>query len=260
MCNPRRIEVTATRQVRESWQREIRRVAEVSGTAHGEARIRQPLDASVGAPALMALQTLLATGFEGWAEQEDGSYRRSVEGGYAAYSPESRTLTIVATLSEEIRETGKAQETLSGDYEDRIEATGTGQFYDDGWGGYDEEHAHREAQRTAEVTLDEDVRRRFLDAADSAERERDAQLHAEAERNARQRLAARATERQVDLDARAREHLEDVGIRARQAFHHLLASAYRDALLSLARRRGVDSDRIITNESDEYLEIEFELP
>jgi hypothetical protein len=55
MCNPRRVEGTATRQIRESWEREVRRLAEVGTDLTGEARIRQALDDSVGAPALLAL-------------------------------------------------------------------------------------------------------------------------------------------------------------------------------------------------------------
>jgi hypothetical protein len=85
MCNPRRVEGTATRQIRESWEREVRRLAEVGTDLTGEARIRQALDDSVGAPALLALQTRLAGDCEGWDEQADGSYRHAVEGGYVSY-------------------------------------------------------------------------------------------------------------------------------------------------------------------------------
>jgi hypothetical protein len=46
--------------------------------------------------------------------------------------------------------------------------------------------------------------------------------------------------------------------RARQAFHRLLAVAYRDALLALARARGAQD--IHCSDSGEVLEIEFLLP
>ena len=62
MCDPRRVTVTATRQVQEAWEREVQRVAEFPGTLIGEARIRQPLDASLGGPAMMALHTALLNG------------------------------------------------------------------------------------------------------------------------------------------------------------------------------------------------------
>ena len=49
MCNPRRVEVTATRAIAEAWERAVRRAASRRGTVRGEVRIRQSLAASLGA-------------------------------------------------------------------------------------------------------------------------------------------------------------------------------------------------------------------
>ncbi len=260
MCNPRRVEVTATRQVREAWEREIERMAEVVDTLTGEARIRQPLDSSLGGPTIMALQTLLANGVEGWSEETDGSYRHAVEGGYVVYYPEDRNLEIVAAVETEIRESGKARERISGVWEGEVESKGEGQYYDDGWGGHTEDRARQVAQRAAEAGIQKETEQQLSSEAEEAEQKREQALLEQAEQAARQRVAQRAEVLQPELQQRARERLEEVGIRARQVFHRLLAHACRDALMGLARRRGVANHDITTHETDEYLEIDFVLP
>ncbi len=260
MCDPRRVEVTATRQVQQAWEREVERVAEFTGTLTGEARIRQSLDASLGGPAMMALQTALINGFPGWSEDDDGNYRHDVEGGYVIYYPADRSLEIVATLSEELRSEGIARDRLSGTYSDTVEATGEGHYYHDGWGGRTRERALEEAHRRAETALDESVQERLRRDADSAESEREASLRDQAQRDAQQNWERQAQQRRADLSRRAAAELHEVGVRARQAFHQLLAHAYRDALLGLARRRGVAAADIQQHDTDEYLEIEFMLP
>jgi hypothetical protein len=59
------------------------------------------------------------------------------------------------------------------------------------------------------------------------------------------------------LEARAAERLEAVGLRCRQAFHQVLARAYRDAILAYARRQGAEV--VHDREDDGTLEIEFRL-
>jgi hypothetical protein len=264
MCNPRRVRVTATRQVREAWEREVRRAATVSLTVGGEARIRQQLDASVGAPALMAMQLRLARGAEGgcdgWVAQPDGAYRHDVEGGYVLYHPAERQLEIVATASATLTGTGVASQTLGGTLEADIEATAEAGYYDDGWGGHTEAAARREAEQAAARNADAGARQRLDAAADAAEQAADPALTAAAAADARRRLEARAELHRAELEQRAREHLAEVGIRARQAFHRLLALGYRDALEGLARRRGVAPGDIDTRETDDYLEIDLLLP
>ncbi len=260
MCNPRRVEITLTRQVRESWDREVERAAEVSGSVSGEARIRQPLDASMGGPALMALQSLLTNGFEGWIEQEDGCFRHDVEGGYVLYDPDRHELEIVALETAEIHESGKARERITGTYQGEIESKGEGQYYDDGYGGLTEDAARAEAGKNAESGLDQALRQRLDAEADAEEARREQALRRQAEQDARQRLSQRAESLEHELRQRARERLQEVGIRGRQAFHQLMALAYRDALVGLARRRGVALEDIVAREDGQYLEIDFVLP
>jgi hypothetical protein len=264
MCNPRRVRVTATRQVREAWEREVRRAATVSLEVGGEARIRQPLDAAVGAPALMAMQLRLARGAEGgcdgWAAQPDGAYRHDVEGGYVLYRPAERMLEIVATAAATLTETGVATRTIGGTLEADIEASGEAGYYDDGWGGHTEAAARRAAEQAAARGAEAAAREHAQAAADAAEQAADPELTAAAAAEGRRRLEARAELHRAELEQRAREHLAEVGIRARQAFHRLLALGYRDALEGLARRRGVAPGDIDTRETDEYLEIDLLLP
>jgi hypothetical protein len=260
MCNPRRVEVTATRQVREAWEREVRRAATVSAQVGGEARIRQALDASVGAPALMAIQLRLANGCAGWVEQPDGAYRFEVEGGHALYRPQDRTLEIVAAVAETLTETAVAARTLSGTLETRIEARGEAGYYDDGWGGHTQARAREEASQAAERNADAAAQAQIDAQAAAAEQQAEGALAESAQAQGRRRLAERAEQRQAELEQRARERLAEVGIRARQAFHRLLALGYRDALEGLARRRGVAPGDIDTRETDEYLEIDLVLP
>jgi hypothetical protein len=260
MCNPRRVQVTATRQLNQAWEREVERVAEVAATLTGTARIRQPLDATLGGSALLALQNALAQGFPGWTEQPDGSFHSAVDGGYVAYHPDDHTLEIVATLTEELRVQGSARERLSGTVSDTVEVQSEGQYYDDGWANRTRERALDEARRGAETALDRAVQSRLEVAATSAEQQQTEHLQQRAQQVAQQHWETQAAARRSELAQQAAAELTRVGIRARHAFHQLLAHAYREALLSLARRRGVSPDTIIRRENDDYLEIEFMLP
>src|SRR5438105_3473827 len=113
MCNPRRVTTTLTRDLAEAWQREVSRTVELRTRVTGEARIRQPLETSIGAPALRALQLALAAGDSGWRPVDEG-YRFDVEGGYVVYLIDQRALEIVAVLEDEVEAQGKASEVLSG--------------------------------------------------------------------------------------------------------------------------------------------------
>ncbi|ETR67028.1 MAG: response regulator receiver domain/DnaJ domain- containing protein [Candidatus Magnetoglobus multicellularis str. Araruama] len=233
---------------------------DISDTITGEARIRQSLDDSLGGPALMALQSLLANGFESWQEDSDGNFRHLVDDGYVVYRPDDRQLEIVATAQQDICETGCASERLTGSLTTEIETTGEGKYYDDGWGGHTKEKAEKDAQKNAEAGVQHIVRDRLDRQADTAEEEHAENLIQRAEADARERLNQRAENLTPELQQRARERLETVGIRGRQVFHRLLAHAYRDALSGLARRQGVASNDITTRETDEYLEIDFMMP
>jgi len=257
MCNPRRIQVTATRSIAEAWNREVRRVASRSGIVRGEARVRQSLAASLGAPALAALERALDAGVPGWTLFGD-VYRYDVEGGYALYSLDDRSLTIVAVAEEEVRAEGVAQASISGRVEEEISATGEGMYYDDNYGETSPERAAVEARVRAEGMLVGEAARRIQSAALQAEAEIAPDLAAEAERRANADYEARASARRADIQREVEARAGVIGVEIRRAFHALLARAYRDALLALARSRGAEGIRC--SEDGESLEIEFVLP
>lgn len=265
MCNPRRVEITATRQVAEAWQREVERVAEQAMTITGEARVRHALDASVAAPALAALEAALEAGMPGWQrlgdtddDADDGGWRCDVDGGHVIYLPGTRTLEIVAVAAGEVRGRGSARARLEGRVEAAVEGSGASIYYDDGYAGRTQDVAEQEARQEADLGIARQVAARLDEAARTAEAVAEAALSARAEEAARADLQARAAEQRQALDAHAAERLEVVGARARQAFHRLLAVAYRDALLALARARGAQD--IHCSDAGEVLEIEFLLP
>ncbi len=257
MCNPRRVEVTATRQVAQAWEREVRRTAARSASITGEARIRQALDASVGAPALHALERVLEQGMPGWIAHEDG-YRHDVEGGYVLYSPDDRVLQIVATASGIADGRGEAVERVEGHFEGEVRATGDARYYDDGYAGRTEAWGREQARLAAEAQLAAAARARLQEVAEAAEAERAGTVQSEAERAAAADLARRSEELRATLEAAAAARVSAVGVRARQAFHRLLARAYKDVLLALARRRGAEV--VTCDDSGDFLDIELLLP
>ena len=256
MCNPRRIRVTATRQLNQAWEREVSRTVELNQQVIGEARVRQPLDATLGTPALRALESALAADDSGWREVEEG-YRYDVEGGYVIYLLEERALEIVATLQDEVQTSAQATRRLEGIVDTEISAEGEGRYYDDGWGGRTKKLAEQKAQEAARQKLDNITRTQIEQAESEAENQASADVEAEARTQAQEQLQQIAAQRQEDLSAQARQHLNTVGVRCRQAFHQALARGYRDAILAYARRNGADN--IQCNEDGNIVEIEFNL-
>ena len=122
MCNPRRVTITATRELDEEWQREVTRTTQLSAEVVGEARVNQALAGSLGPAALGALERTLAEGDDEWREAEDGTYRHDVEGGYVVYDPGSQELTIVATREDTVEAAGTATELLEGHLQTTVEA------------------------------------------------------------------------------------------------------------------------------------------
>lgn len=254
MCNPRRVNVSATRELSESWSREVSRTVELDQRVVGEAVVRQALGASLAEPVLAALEDALRAGDPEWRPVE-GGFRHDVDGGYVVYSPEERALEIVARREAQVRASGEASLTLTGELRESLSAEGEGRYYDDGYGGRTEEHARRQAQDDAERKLEGEKRRRLDQAQQDAEAASTPALEAEAERAARERLAREAQARSAQLEAQATQQLESVGALCRQAFHRLLARGYRDAILAYARRTGAEG--VQCSETDGVLQIEF---
>lgn len=253
MCNPRRVLVTATREIAEEWQRQVTRTVALDGQVTGEARVRQALT-GMGEPVLRALQMRLDRGMPGWEESERG-FRHAVDGGYVIFDPEREELEIVATLADTVVGHAVASTTLRGELRVRLQTEQDEPYYDDGYGGRTEATARAEAERVAARTLDAEARRRLQAAADQAEAEQAAALDGEAGVLAEQRLAANVAARRAELAEQARAHLDTVGLRARQAFNALLAEAYRDAILAYARSQGASG--ISCSDQDGVVDIEF---
>jgi hypothetical protein len=256
MCNARRIRITATRQLDQAWQREVSRSVDLCTGVVGEARVRQPLDATLGGPALNALEAILAGGESGWTEVDQG-YRFDVEGGYVIYLVDERALEIVAQTEDVVQATGEASTVLEGQVREEVSVQGVGKYYDDGYGGHTPERAQEAAEKDADTKLDNAAQAKVEDAQKEAEDRESGRVEAEARAKAQEQLQQRAAQRQEQLEEQARQHLETVGLRSRQAFHRVLAQAYRDAILTYARRQGAEG--VVCNENEDSVEIEFSM-
>jgi hypothetical protein len=255
MCNPRRVEVTATRQLTQAWEHEVRRLATVTGTAVAEVRIREEMDAGIGQPTLDALADVLA-GQEDWQEQ-DGAFRRDFEDGYLLYHVEEQELEIVVRLTAEVSAEAEAAVTARGQLDEAISATGTGRYYDDGWGGVTEADARRVAEQAAEQALGTQSRQRAAQERDAAEQAHDEEVRALAQQQAEAELAARVAEQASALRAEALGRLSAAGIEARTLFHQVLALAYRDAILAYAREHHASG--IVCTDTGGVVDIQFEM-
>jgi hypothetical protein len=255
MCNPRRVEVRASRQLAESWEHEVRRLAALTGTAAAEVRIREELDADIGQPTLAALVSVL-DGHDEW-ELADGAYRYRLADGYVAYHVEDQELEIVVQLSDEVSAEAEASVTMGGRLDETITATGTGRYYDDGWGGITEDDARQAAERDVEQRLEARTRERAAEVAAAAESAHDEAVRALAEERAAADLATRVAERSRALRAEALARLSAAGIEARNAFNQALALAFRDAIVAYARAHGA-SGLICTDEGG-VVDIQFEI-
>jgi hypothetical protein len=255
MCNPRRVHVTASRQLVEAWEHEIRRVITRSGNVTGEARSREPLDASIGAPTLALLERVLEAA-EGW-ERDGDAYTHELDGGYVTYHADTQELEIVARVTEEVTADGSSSATMRGDLDQQVEVNGVGVYYDDNWGGITEEDARAAAGRDAEQRLDAARRDLMAAARTEVERAHGAAVEAAASAEAEAELARRSEARAEQLRVDAARRLTAVGIQGRNTFHQALANAYRDAILAYAQSRHAEGISCI--ERDGVMEIEFEL-
>ncbi len=233
MCNPRRVKVTATREVQESWQRVVERQVELSEEVAGEARVSQNLGGTLGDSVLIALRRALTRGAEGW-EPVDGGYCHEVEGGYVVYRPETQNLEIVAVDQTTVQADVTSRRVVEGETRAVHSTEAESTWYDDHWGGRTEEVAQNEADALAQRRLDNKVRQSV--EADQAAAERE--VEDEARITAQEQLTQSAEAERARLAQQARDNLENVGVRCNLAFNRLLANAMRDALAAYARLHG----------------------
>jgi hypothetical protein len=257
MCNPRRVRVRATRQLAQAWEHEVRRTVTRSGAAVGEARVREPLGSSVGAPALAALEPVLAS-TPGWQyHEDDDSYRHEIDGGRVVYHPGSRELEIVATATARVEVSADASERIGGKLAGTVEAEGVGAYYDDYRGGVTRADAERAAQEAAQSALDATAREREGQERARAEERAGGAVAAQAAERATAALAEARAARGEQLRAEAAARLTAVGIAGRNLFNQALATAYRNAILAYARSRHAEA--ISCTEHDGVVDIEFEM-
>lgn len=256
MCNPRRIRVRATRELAEAWEQEVRRQVTRRGEAVAEARVREPLESSVGRPTVAALVAVLSR-TDGWEEDSDGVFRHQLAGGEIAFYPDTRELEIIARESAEVSSVGEAVRVVRAEAAGTVEAEGVGTYYDDGWGGITRDDAQRMAEQDLERALAEAARTRRTQASQAADAQAGDAVQEDAVRRADTAFTAATAARTEELRRRAAESLTAVGIEGRNLFHHALAEAYRDAILAYARARHADNIRC--SDRGGVVEIEFEL-
>lgn len=256
MCNPRRIQVRATRRLAEAWEQEVRRSVVLSGDVAGEARVRERLAAAVGAPTLAALSRVLGR-TEGWEEGDDGVFRHPLDGGVISFDPDSRELEIVARVSARVEASGEAVAVVRAEVDDLLEASGAGTYYDDAWGGHTRERAEREAGSGAEAALDEAAERARARARDRVEKTHERKVRNQARRRAEGTFETTKRERERELRAQAADLLTVIGDTGRGLFHRALAEAYRDAILAYARTHRATG--ITCSEDGGVVDIQFEV-
>jgi hypothetical protein len=255
VCNPRRVRIRATRALAEEWQHEIERVVTRRGEVVGEARVRERLAGSIGAPALAALEATLARS-EGW-ERQDGTFVHQLDGGYVVYHLDGQELEMVATSSDVVETTARATAVARGELSETVQVEGVGVYYDDNWGGITRQDATRAAREAAERNID--VRRQELleEARQQAERRQGDDLEQDATTRADDAYARQTQQRAEELREEAMNRLTTVGIQGRSLFHQVLAAAYRDAILAYARTHRAQN--LALSEQGGVVEIQFEL-
>ncbi len=257
MCNPRRVKVTATREVQESWQQEVERRVELSEEVVGEARVRQSLGGTLGESVLVALRRALSRGAEGWEAVGEG-YRHEVEGGHVVYRSETQNLEIVAVDQSMVQTEATVRRVVEGETRGSQSTEAETTWYDDNWGGRTEEVAQKEADALARRRLDNQARQKVEADQAAAEREVEGEVEDDARTTAEEQLAQAAKAERERLAQRARANLENVGVRCNLAFNRLLAGAMRDALAAYARRSGGTVVRC-SGEDEDVLEMEIRL-
>ncbi len=259
MCNPRRVEVRATRELAQAWREEVARTARARGVALGEARLVHPLGTALGVPA----RRMFERGLEADTRWEfDGqAHRFEVDGGYALYYPDTGELELVATLEADVEVSATVTDEVSGVLRATFEATREANYYDDGYGGRTRTAAERQARQQAEAEAERQARAHvdteLARVRQDAVAARGEQLVDEAEAAAQQRLAARTAARRAELGQQAAGRLEGMLGHVQLEVNQRVAAAYRDAVLAYARQHGAEA--LTYTESNGVIDIQFEL-
>ncbi|MFF3329841.1 hypothetical protein ACFYWX_09805 [Streptomyces sp. NPDC002888] len=263
MCNPRRVRVTATREVAEAWQVELERRVALSDTVVSELEISFPFGGTLGDRTRAVFEGALARDPH-WRDTGDGAYELRLGDGRVTYRPADGTLVVRARLTDTARAEGVAAETLRGTVRDVAHGEGEGRYYDDNYRGRTRRIADAEARRVAESAAErnarallDSVRRRAQAASAAAERGAEERVRQAATADAAAHLEAERARVRDELDARNRQRVERLGQEALRAVNAVLALAYREALVAFAREQGARDVRV--TESPDSLDVEFEM-
>jgi hypothetical protein len=262
MCNPRRIQVEAVSNLSAAWQEEIVRTAQATGTATGEARVVDDLQAMLSPQAYAQFVRCLA-GDRAWTRLDD-TYHLDVERGSVMFDPDTGEIELTARLSEHLALEASARREASG----TVDATGRAEteavYYTDGWRNQTRERVEREAQEQVDREAEAQAQRELQAAQDAARlagrarlRGEESEVEAEARQNAEAELRRRSAERTAVLSRRAEGELESVRRECMAIVNRSVGQAYREAILSYARERGAENIRL--TEEDGSISIEFEL-
>ncbi len=262
MCNPRRVMIHLTRAIEEAWRTTVEQVASAEGEVRELARITTdiPLADEMGDQALAMLERIMQgefEGFEPWEQDEDGNYRRDLEGVVLIYRPGGRQLIVEAGLTERISAEARGAAEAGGFTVGEVAVEAVGRYFDDGWGGRTEEHARKEAQARAERELEEKAE--ALHRREHAAEIQAAETRALAE--ARESADAELEQQRRTTRETLRANLQNMLVQARERVHHtmnrLVGEAYRRTLIELVHQNG---GRVLTDErSGSVYNLELEI-
>jgi hypothetical protein len=259
MCNPRRITVRLTRMIREAWEAEVTRVAQVDAHAAAEARLRQHLDESIPEPVLRALQAAMGATGSGWTRVE-GGFRHALHSGSVTYWTDSGELEIVAARSADFVVRATATTKVAGAVERVIDTTEEKTIY---WGGLEaptRQTMTEEGQRHLDDK--EAIARRSMavqgnDEKKSATQREEQRTELEAHQRAETERVRREREEQQRLQAEVQHALSEVGREARQVFGQALLPAYSQVLRQWAARHKAKEVAHPEAEGGNVVELEF---
>jgi hypothetical protein len=262
MCNPRRVQVRATRTISEQWRAEIARTAEASGTVAGEARLECPL-ATMLAPAALAAFVEAVRDDDQWVFA-DGVYRLAVPGGQVTFDPAGERIEIVVRLTEQLRTEGHAERVVTGAVDTEVTAEGEATYYTDGFAGRTRAVAEREAEQAAAAAAEanaarerETLTRAGRERAQEAMRADAGRVQAEAEADAQRRYADAAETRTAALRGEADARLAEIHRQTLDAVFRTMAAGYRAAIVRYARQN--NAENLSVTESGDVVEIQFEM-
>ena len=232
MCEPRRIEVTLSSEIDESWRGEVEEQATVHRVVTESIERVVPLRGRLGGTAQVELDDLFAEGFRGWQrdEEQQNVFVLLLDVVELRYDGGTGDLTIRASANDLVEATAQATSVAETRVRAVLSATGEGMYYDDGFNNRTPELAEQAAQQQADREIVE---------AEAAAREEQTR---EARAAARERASQEASDR---AEREAAEQAERLRVRLHEALRQLLddssdlVQAELSAIVGEVMRRGV---------------------